>query len=179
MIPKLRKSMRLTLLIVFQGLCCLFFLSDVMADLAEGGWTAVSDLHLLPELAASVGLVVGILFEARVLMRMLRKQAHMEKSLGVAAGALADLMDNYFAQWALTPAEQDVATFTIKGFSIAEIADLRGSREPTIKTHLNAIYRKSGVSGRGQLVSLLIEDLLNAPLVTRTSGGNVVAVAGG
>jgi DNA-binding CsgD family transcriptional regulator len=178
MIPKFRGSLPLTVLILFQSACCLFFMSDVISDLAAGGWTAVSDLHLLPEFAASFGLVVGILYEARVLIRMLRKQAHLEQSLGVAAGALADLMENYFSQWALTPSEQDVAAFTIKGYSIAEIADLRGSREATIKTHLNAIYRKSGVSGRGQLVSLLIEDLLNAPLVTRTSGGEVVATGG-
>ena len=49
------------------------------------------------------------------------------------------------------------------------IAELRGSAEGTIKTHLNAIYRKSGVSGRAQLVSVLVEDLLHAPLLT---GGN-------
>ncbi len=89
----------------------------------------------------------------------------MEKSLGVAAGALAELMEDYFREWGLTPSEQDVAAFTIKGYAIAEIAEMRGSAEGTVKTHLNAIYRKAGVPGRGQLVSLLIEDLLNSPLV--------------
>ena len=93
----------------------------------------------------------------------------MQHSLNVAAGALSDLMTSYFVSWGLTPTEQDVAAFTIKGFSIAEIAELRGSAEGTIKTHLNAIYRKSGVSGRAQLVSVLVEDLLHAPLLT---GGN-------
>jgi DNA-binding CsgD family transcriptional regulator len=58
-----------------------------------------------------------------------------------------------------------VAAFTIKGFTIAEIAALRGSAEGTVKTHLNAIYRKAGVQGRGQLVSLLIEELLGGPLL--------------
>ena len=68
---------------------------------------------------------------------------------------------------ALTPAERDVAGFTIKGYSIAEIAQLRGSAEGTVKTHLNAIYRKAGVTGRGQLVSLLVEDLFRAPLLAQ------------
>ena len=71
------------------------------------------------------------------------------------------MLDAHYLQWGLTPSEADVATFTIKGCSIAEIARLRGSAEGTVKTHLNAIYRKSGLSGRGQLASLLIEDLLN------------------
>jgi hypothetical protein len=30
---------------------------------------------------------------------------------------------------------------------------------------VNAIHRKAGVSGRGQLVSLLLEDLMRSPLV--------------
>ena len=78
---------------------------------------------------------------------------------------LSDLMQTYFEAWHLTPTEQDVASFTIKGCSIAEIARLRGSAEGTIKTHLNAIYRKSGVTGRAQLVSVLVEDLLQTPLI--------------
>ena len=55
----------------------------------------------------------------------------------------------------------------MKGCSIADIAQMRGSAEGTVKTHLNAIYRKAGVQGRGQLVSVLIEDLMNAPLVEK------------
>lgn len=58
-----------------------------------------------------------------------------------------------------------MATFTIKGFSIAETAAMRKSTEGTVKSHLNAIYRKAGVQGRGQLVSVLVEDLLNTPLL--------------
>ena len=82
-----------------------------------------------------------------------------------AAGALADVIEGCYRNWGLTASEQDVAGFTIKGYSIAEIAILRGSAPGTVKTHLNAIYRKAGVAGRGQLVSLLVEDLRRAPLL--------------
>jgi DNA-binding CsgD family transcriptional regulator len=149
-------------LILFQCFCTAFFVYDVTRDLDEG---MTSLLHMLPEVAATIGLVIGVVFEVRSLLALLRRQARMEKGLGVASGALNDLMEEYFRQWALTPAEQDVATFTIKGCSIADIAQMRGSAEGTVKTHLNAIYRKAGVQGRGQLVSVLIEDLMNAPLV--------------
>lgn len=152
----------LVLLIAFQIGCTLFFLGDVVVDIQE---QETSLWHLAPEIGATLGLVIGIAVETRFLMALLRRQAQMQKSLGVAAGALADLMQAYFRQWALTPSEQDVAAFTIKGYSIAEIAELRGSAEGTVKTHLNAIYRKAGVPGRSQLVSLLIEDLLNEPLI--------------
>lgn len=155
-------------LILFQLACAAFFVFDVVEDV---GNAAVPLSHMLPEAAATVGLIVGLVFEVRSLMHLLRQQAHMEKSLGVAAGALGELMEEYFRDWALTPSEAAVAAFTIKGYSIAEIAMMRGSAEGTVKTHLNAIYRKAGVPGRGQLVSLLIEDLLNGPLVSGHGGG--------
>lgn len=164
--PTPRRPSSLVVLILFQALCSAFFIFDVIEDLRRG---EIPVLHMLPEIGATIGLFVGIAFEVRSLMALLRRQAHMEKSLGVAAGALAELMEDYFRQWALTPSEADVAAFTIKGYSIAEIANLRGSAEGTVKTHLNAIYRKAGVQGRGQLVSLLIEDLLNAPLVPKAA----------
>jgi DNA-binding CsgD family transcriptional regulator len=155
------RSPALVGLILFQVACAAVFLVDVIYDLheAEVLW------HMVPEIAATVGLVLGIVFELRYLMGLLRRQETMARGLGVAAGALADLMEGYFREWGLTAAEQDVAAFTIKGYSIAEIAELRGSAEATVKTHLNAIYRKADVPGRGQLVSLLIEDLMRAPLV--------------
>lgn len=168
--PVAKKPTYLVVLILFQTICTAFFVFDVLADFREGD---AKIIHMVPEILATLGLIVGLVFEVRTLLAMLRRQAHMEKSLGVAAGALAELMEDYFTQWALTPSEADIAAFTIKGYSIAEIAGMRGSAEGTVKTHLNAIYRKAGVTGRGQLVSLLIEDLLNGPLVPKGDGPKV------
>ena len=50
--------------------------------------------------------------------------------------------------------------FAIKGMSTQEIAGLRGVSEGTIKAQTNAIYRKAGISGRAQLLSLFIEDMI-------------------
>ena len=68
---------------------------------------------------------------------------------------------------ALTPSERDVALFAIKGMSTAEIASLRSTSEGTVKAQTNAIYRKAGVSGRSQLLSLFIEDLMRDDGVIR------------
>jgi len=38
---------------------------------------------------------------------------------------------------------------------------MRGSAEGTVKSQLNAIYRKAGVGNRGELLSLLIEELMD------------------
>ena len=75
-----------------------------------------------------------------------------------------DILEERFADWGLTPAERDVALFAIKGMSTAEIASLRNTSEGTVKAQTNAIYRKAGVSGRPQLLSLFIEDLMDGSM---------------
>jgi hypothetical protein len=40
----------------------------------------------------------------------------------------ADLLQERFAEWALTPSEKDVALFAIKGLSTAEIAAMRSDQ---------------------------------------------------
>lgn len=65
-----------------------------------------------------------------------------------------------FASWRLTPAERDVAWFTMKGMSISEIADLRGTSQGTVKAQGNAIYRKAGVGGRVQLLAAFMDELI-------------------
>jgi DNA-binding CsgD family transcriptional regulator len=159
------RALALTALIVFQTVCADFFLVDVWRDIVKLGGLVEIDWHLAVELLASAGLLTGIAVEALVLRRVLARAERSERAVGIARGALDDLMEAYFRDWGLTPAEEDVAAFTLRGYSIAEIAGFRGSAEGTVKTHLNAIYRKAGVAGRGQLVSLMIEDLMQNPLV--------------
>ena len=57
--------------------------------------------------------------------------------------------------------------FAIKGLSTREIAELRDTSEGTVKAQTNAIYKKAGVSGRSQLLSLFIDDLMSDVLVAR------------
>ena len=152
-------------LIAIQSACGAVFLADVMRDYSTLGGAFLADWQNLVELLAAVSLVIGIALEGWFLTRLLQRHQRSQRSLTIASGALHEVIEGYFRRWSLTPAEADVAHFTLKGLSIAEVAALRGSRDGTIKTHLNAIYRKSGVSGRGQLVSLLIEDLMDKPLV--------------
>ena len=159
----------LALLMLFQGGCAFVFVFDILDDLAAWGGVGWLDMHLTVELLANFGLVAAVIVEGLFLRRLLRQHAHAERSLSAASGELDLLMQDYFGTWGLTPSEADVATFTIKGFSIAEIAQLRNSAEGTVKSQLNAIYRKSGLAGRGQLVSVLIEDLLSGPLPNRSA----------
>lgn len=170
-----KTSALLVALIALQTLCIVLFLGDLFADLRELGASVWAEVHLYVEVTANLALLAAVLVEARVLRRMVARQAHADRALSVASGALHDVIEGHFAQWGLTPSEADVAIFTIKGCSIAEIARLRGSAEGTVKTHLNAIYRKSGLAGRGQLVSILIEDLLRPDALGQGIGARAAA----
>ncbi len=163
--PERTKVSAVLVLMLVQGFCATFFLFDLFGDFLAEPSSMWLRPHFVMEILANLGLVAGVAFEGAYLVRLLRRQAHAERALSAASGALHEVMEGYFEDWRLTPAEADVAAFTIKGFSIAEIATLRGSAEGTVETHLNAIYRKAGVQGRGQLVNLLIEELLEGPLV--------------
>ena len=112
------------------------------------------------EIAAAFGLITGAVLGGFAMRRVVRDRNTAQERLRRASGAFMDLLEERFAEWGLTPAERDVALFAIKGMSTAEISALRATSEGTVKAQTNAIYRKAGVSGRSQLLSLFIDDLM-------------------
>ncbi|MBO6774081.1 MAG: hypothetical protein JJ897_00975 [Marinibacterium sp.] len=79
-------------------------------------------------------------------------------TIGTSDADIATL-DTQFDQWGL------VAVLSIKGLSIAEIATMRNTREGTVKAQNAALYRKAVISGRPQLLSLCIADLMTGSVV--------------
>lgn len=148
--------------LVVQILCAAFFVSDILISvlglpIAPISWTFVE----LIEIGAAVGLILGVAVGALALRQARARSAKAEEALRRARSAFRDIMEERFGEWDLTPAERDVALFALKGFSTQDIADLRGVSEGTIKAQTNAIYRKAGVSGRPQLLSLFIDELVD------------------
>jgi DNA-binding CsgD family transcriptional regulator len=146
---------------VIQALCAFFFVSDILSSFFGFQTTPISwEMRELMEIGAAFGLILGVVIGGMMLRRALRERHKAEEQLRRASGAFMDLLQERFAEWGLTPSEKDVALFAIKGMSTAEIASLRSTSEGTVKAQTNAIYRKAGVSGRSQLLSLFIEDLM-------------------
>ncbi|MCU0900607.1 MAG: helix-turn-helix transcriptional regulator [Cypionkella sp.] len=155
-------------LFAVQALCALFFVSDILSSLLGLRSTPLAwELRELMEIGAALGLVLGLILGALVLRRSFRDRARAEAGLRRASGAFMVLLAERFDEWGLTPAERDVALFAIKGLSTSEIAGLRGTSEGTIKAQTNAIYRKAGVTGRPQLLSLFIEELMRDDGIVR------------
>ena len=148
-------------LFLAQSLCALVFVSDVFSSMFGFETSALSwEMRELIELSAAVGLIAGAVLGGFAMRRMMLDRNKAQERLRRASGAFLDLLEERFAEWGLTPAERDVALFAIKGMSTAEISILRATSEGTVKAQTNAIYRKAGVSGRSQLLSLFIDDLM-------------------
>jgi DNA-binding CsgD family transcriptional regulator len=151
----------LLVLIVAQIVCAIIFFGDVVGDFQEKAPSSAEKWGLLFQTAAACILFLTVVVEVGLIRSMLRRQSKLEESISIAAAAMHEAIDAHFELWALTPAEKEIATYLIKGSSISEMAAFRGSAEGTIKAHLNAIYKKSGVSGRGELMSLILDSVLN------------------
>ena len=144
-----------------QVLCAGVFLLDIVMSVfglysLPLAWTT----RELMEMGAALGLLLGGVFGGILVWRAFHDLRRAEARLDRASVAFKDLLQVRFDEWALTEAERDVALFAIKGLSLPEIARLRATSEGTVKSQTAAIYRKAGVSGRPQLLSLFIEDMM-------------------
>ncbi|MEI6097447.1 MAG: helix-turn-helix transcriptional regulator [Alphaproteobacteria bacterium] len=148
-------------LFLAQALCAIVFVSDVFSSIIGFESSALSwEMREILEISAALGLIAGAVLGWLAMKRMVDDRNTAQERLRRASAAFLDLLEERFAEWNLTPAERDVALFAIKGMSTAEISVLRTTSEGTVKAQTNAIYRKAGVSGRSQLLSLFIDDLM-------------------
>lgn len=169
----MRRAAPFIAIFIIQALCAFFFVSDILASVLGIRTTPISwEMREAMEIGAAIGLVLGVLVGAYMLGRTFRERNIAEERLRRASGEFMVLLQERFSEWGLTPSEKDVALFAIKGMSTSEIATLRATSEGTVKAQTNAIYRKAGVTGRPQLLSLFIDDLMR-------EDGSVRAAANG
>lgn len=142
-----------------QVAAAVYFILDALGEsgLADGGGLgALSVVDLL----VAAALLAGIAYSALAVQRMRLEAERHQRALTVARGALGELIEERFAAWNLSRGEAEVALFALKGFSPAEIADLRGSATGTVRSQLSAVYAKAEVTGQPMLMALFLEDLL-------------------
>ncbi|WP_022704794.1 helix-turn-helix transcriptional regulator [Pseudorhodobacter ferrugineus] len=159
-------TVRRTLFLIAAALqvgCGVVFVIDVISEWKE------FDSYGAFEALAVLGLAIGAFLSLREYRSLLRRNTKVERELNVASGAFQEVIEQHFDSWALTPAERDVALFLIKGLSISEIAALRNTRDGTIKAQSAAIYRKTGVSSRTELISVMVEELISGLSVAKRS----------
>jgi DNA-binding NarL/FixJ family response regulator len=68
---------------------------------------------------------------------------------------LGRLVNRALARARLTRKEEEVARLVLKGLTSAEIGEMMGNSEKTIKQHLTQVYAKLGVAGRAEFFHLV------------------------
>ena len=156
-----RKLAILYWVFAIQALSAFFFLGEL--------WTEILGLRKTPipyayreviQIFASFGVVIGVLASGMLVRRGLERMDELNRQVEVATGNFETHLHDQFAAWRLSPSEQSVMIYAMKGFSNAEIAEFRSTTAATVKSQMNAIYRKSGLQNRQQLISFLVEELL-------------------
>ena len=143
--------------IALQAIAAIYFLADAIGESpAQSDGFTLSALDLLVALA----LLCGIAYGGLTLRRLSQEAQRHQRAIAIAQGALASLIEERFSEWALSPAEAEVALFALKGCSIAEIAAARGAAGGTVRSQLSQVYAKAGVTGQPMLMSLFLDDLL-------------------
>ncbi|HHL22656.1 MAG TPA: helix-turn-helix transcriptional regulator [Aliiroseovarius sp.] len=148
-------------LVLVQTLCGAYFIWDILAS-ALGLPTLPLrwEWREIVEIGAAVGLILGAVLGVMLALAARAEMRRASASLRKTSGQFSAELAAYFDQLALSPAESEIAWFLVKGMSPGEIAEMRGTRESTIRAQCTAIYRKAGVNGKTRFVTQIFEDLL-------------------
>ena len=148
--------------VLFQLFAVSIFAGEIIVQAT--GWVGPIpwSVHESIEIVAVIAMLLGVVMGSVALKRSLARAEEAEDALRRAQEAFQEVLDRRFEEWRLTPAESEVTVLALKGLTGAAIAERRGTTEGTVKAQTAAIYRKAGVSGRPQLMSLFLEEMLAA-----------------
>lgn len=144
--------------------------ADVATDLQQGA----SPWHVAVEITAGVLAAAGAFYLLRDAVRLRRHVARQAQDLSAYRAqadawrararrqveGLARSIDEQLDRWQLSAAEKEIAFLLLKGLSLKEIAQLRGTGEKTARAQSASIYAKAGLAGRSELSAFFLEDLL-------------------
>jgi DNA-binding CsgD family transcriptional regulator len=162
------------LLLTLYFLLVLWFAGDeAYEELAEMGSSGVR-MESLGEFLVLMVTLGGLFYLFYLYFRQKREKAELALQLGKVREqletsnarfregkkAFSKLIQWQFDEWGLTPSEQQVAHLLLKGLAFREIAELRNTKDKTVRQQATAIYTKAGLNGRNELAAWFFEDLL-------------------
>ena len=142
-------------------------LSMMADDLARFTLSAIVLAVFVVEYAAQQRALVDLKSQLQAARGRLAQVYPQSRKL---ASQYRTVMQEQFDAWQLTGSEQDVVIMLLKGLSFREIANLRETREKTVRQQASSVYRKAGVTSRNELAAWFFEDMLDPPPVERGSG---------
>jgi DNA-binding CsgD family transcriptional regulator len=137
------------------------FIFKITADLFAIPLTFVPwSIMEVIEISTSVGMLLGVFTTFLLVSKGQKRIDLVERKVDAASANYNDFLRVQFDEWGFSPTEKSIAIFVTKGFSNIEIAKLRGTTESTVKSQMSTIFRKSGTSSRSQLVTWMLEDVI-------------------
>lgn len=155
----------------------IFALVDIVIDMREG----VTIGHLVHEAALWLFSMIGAAYQFRIIKwqskemlefkqkiseldtlngQLKAEQENFQKKISHLSNEFLNHIDEQFNKWSFTRGEKEIALLLIKGLSMKEIADIRGSNENTVRQQASQIYKKSALGGRMELSAFFLDDLL-------------------
>ncbi len=151
--------------------------ADLLSDLGAGTTAkhaVIEGATVAAALAAAAALVIQLVRAVRARRELARDASQLRDSLARSqedaarwrleaarwTQGLGEAIDRQLSEWALTPAEKEIALLLLKGLSHKEIAQLRAVEESSVRQQARALYRKAGLQGRSELAAFFLEDLL-------------------
>jgi len=83
----------------------------------------------------------------------------IDESAPGIANKYRDIIQKQFEDWDLTGSEQQIAIMLIKGLSFREVAEIRKTKDKSVRQQATRIYKKANVTGRHELAGWFFEDL--------------------
>jgi DNA-binding CsgD family transcriptional regulator len=154
-----------------------FTIIDISLDLHDG----VPIGHLLYEIAVWLVSVLGAFFQFKIIKwqsselfsfkqkieelgldnkNLIHEQGVFQQKILHLSNEFLSHIDEQFKNWNFSRAEKEIALLLIKGLSMKEIADIRGSSESTVRQQASQVYRKCSLGGRMELSAFFLDDLL-------------------
>ncbi len=155
----------------------LFTLVDIILDMSDG----VPAEHIIHEIALWAFSMGGAFYQFKIIKwqkneievfkskineldstnnALKIEQENFQKKISHLTTEFLVNIDQQFNQWVFSRAEKEIALLLIKGLSMKEIADIRGSTESTVRQQASQIYKKSSLNGRMELSAFFLDDLL-------------------
>ena len=157
-------------IIVLLVLIMVFKLIDIMADLQLN----IPAWHIMQESILVLLTVIGTVYLSYDLIRRSRqvkslalRLAQADKQIDNMSSQMRSARKDYsqavisqFDTWGFTKSEQQVAYLLLKGLSFKEIAEVRQTKEKTVRQQASSVYGKAEVDGRHTFCAWFMEDFI-------------------
>jgi len=166
-----KETQRLPVLLATAfGLIFLLVTWDLLSDWSGGvdaAHVAIESLVLGISGIAMIALLRDVFRQRRSLTKLTRnlesarnESARWRDRYQETIAGLGQAIQEQFDRWNLSAAEAEIGLMLLKGLSLKEIAQARGTGERTVREQARAVYQKAGLANRAALSAFFLEDLL-------------------